>query len=47
MTEPVRIGARDGGGVAVMDDDQCPLCGHDEHADQQCNEPVCECVGMQ
>lgn len=45
MTEPVRIGARDGGGVAIDDEEQCPLCGHDAHESEPCAEPVCECAG--
>jgi len=45
MSEPVPVGASDGGTVGVKDDDQCPRCYHDGHGDKPCPEPVCACEG--
>lgn len=44
MTEPVKIGASDGGAVGVVEE-RCPRCYHDEHGDKPCPEPVCACEG--
>jgi len=48
MTEPVKIGASDGGAAGVVEkDERCPRCYHDGHGDKPCPEAVCACEGAE